>query len=141
MILSGALASSVVELGIGKTAGEDDLSLFAGQCVGVKTGVSAGGSVNLFGWKELNSIPGESHAFTIGVDVPMTEIGVSFTVVRNTSFHELGMGLSFGVGVGDPSPIEIEYHKCNTLPLIGFPVEEIMEVKGGKNFCIAQKYC
>ena len=65
MLLSGAVASNVVEVGIGKNAGQDLMAVFAGQCVGVKTGVSAGGSVNLFGWKNISSIPGESHAFTI----------------------------------------------------------------------------
>ena len=143
MLLSGAVASNVVEVGIGKNAGQDLMAVFAGQCVGVKTGVSAGGSVNLFGWKNISSIPGESHAFTIGVDVPMTEIGVSFTVVRDKDLNELGMGLSFGVGVGDPSPIEVEYHKCNTLELKVFDYEEIKEEGGGsvgKNFCIAFEY-
>ena len=134
MILSAAVASSAVEVGIGKTAGEDEIGVFAGTCVGVKTGVSAGGSVNLFGWKELNSIPGQSHAFTIGVDVPMTEIGVSFTAVRDNNLNELGMGLSFGIGVGDPIPLEVEYHKCETLPLTKFPVEEIAETIVGKHF-------
>ena len=119
------------------------MAVFAGQCVGVKTGVSAGGSVNLFGWKNISSIPGESHAFTIGVDVPMTEIGVSFTVVRDKDLNELGMGLSFGVGVGDPSPIEVEYHKCNTLPLKGFQFEDIAAggTEGKKSFVWLKYKC
>ncbi len=86
----------------------------ATSCCGVKMDLSAGGSVSVSYFFDMDDIPGESVTVEMGADVPLTEVGIDFLLHYNHITRKvIGFGLSFGVGVG-LIPIDFASSFCKT---------------------------
>ncbi len=109
----GLYVSGSTGLAYGLSDPSNNLVL-ATYCFGFKLDISAGGGVSVSYFFDMDDIPGEAVTVELGLDVPLTEIGIDVLLHFNHEAQEfIGFGLSFGVGVGLNS-VDIASSVCRT---------------------------
>lgn len=109
------LLSLGVEIGIAVDLTKQKAVCYEQTCKGVNLDVSVGIGIN-FGWfRSLDDIPGKASIIFGGIEIPQTEIGVSFAGVINSNKEYIGTLSTVGLGVGaSPLPFEAGGAECNT---------------------------
>lgn len=112
---ASAILSKDIEIGLAVDLQKNEAACYVGHCTGFNLDVSVGIAVN-FGWfRSLDDISGESFVVFGGLEIPATEIGISFAGVTNTRGTFIGALGSVGFGVGlSPLPFDVGGSKCNT---------------------------
>jgi hypothetical protein len=109
------LLSAGVEIGIAVDLKKKKAVCYERTCKGFDLDVSVGIAVN-YGWfRSLKDIPGKATIVFGAVEVPDTEIGVSFASVINSDNEYIGTLGTEGLGVGlSPLPFDVGGASCNT---------------------------
>ena len=109
------LLSAGVEIGIAVDLKKKKAVCYERTCIGFDLDVSVGIAVN-YGWfRSLKDIPGKATIVFGAVEVPDTEIGVSFASVINSDNEYIGTLGTEGLGVGlSPLPFDVGGASCNT---------------------------
>ena len=120
---SGSVLLSVgVEIGIAVDLKQNKAVCYVAACSGFNLDISVGIAVN-YGWfRSLDDIPGEASVVFGALEIPATEIGVSFAGVISSDNEYIGTLGTIGLGVGlSPLPFDVGGASCTT------PKEKIIE--------------
>ena len=109
------LLSSGTEIGIAVDFEENRAACYEQACTGFDLDPGIGIAVN-YGWfRSLEDIRGKIRVVFAAVDIPETEIGVSFASVINSDSEYIGTFGTVGLGAGSsPLPFDIGGATCNT---------------------------
>lgn len=83
---------------------------------GIKPEWSAGVGANLFLWNSAEAVTGFGGSFSIGGDIPKTEIGANFVIQHSVGLPLIdALGFSIGVGISSSDmPVDVEYYFGHT---------------------------